>query len=276
MGSIIKALTIAAGIDSGAVDENTYYQDNGSVNMNGYTIYNFDKKGRGWVPLQMILSKSLNTGIAYVVQKMGKESFRDYMLKFGLGSETGIDLSGEESGLINNLSGTTMIDYVTAGFGQGIALTPIQTIRALASLGNGGKLVNPHLIDKIDYKVGGVEKIVPNDPVQIFKKDTSERISRMLTYVVDHDLRNGQYKMENYSIAAKTGTAQIPKPGGGYYENKYFHSFFGYFPSYDPKFIILIYHKNPKGVEYASQTLTDSFFDLVKFLISYYEIPPDR
>ena len=97
----------------------------------------------------------------------------------------------------------------------------------------------------------------------------------MLTEVVDRALKNGEVSMPNYSVAAKTGTAQIAT-SGGYYEDRYLHSFFGYFPSYDPKFLIFLYTYNPKGVKYASETLTDTFIDMTKFLINYYAIPPDR
>jgi cell division protein FtsI/penicillin-binding protein 2 len=115
-----------------------------------------------------------------------------------------------------------------------------------------------------------------DDGDQVITATTSEIISRMLVHVVDYALKNGNYKMDHYAIAAKTGTAQMVKPGSGYYEDRYLHSFFGYFPAYDPKYIIFLFHTYPKGAEYASATLTDPFFKLVKFLISYYEIPPDR
>jgi len=99
----------------------------------------------------------------------------------------------------------------------------------------------------------------------------------MLTVVVDDALRNGTVALPNHTIAAKTGTAQIADPvNGGYYDDKYLHSFFGYFPSYDPEFIIFLYTVEPKGVRYASETLTTPFMDMTKFLINYYSIPPDR
>ena len=98
----------------------------------------------------------------------------------------------------------------------------------------------------------------------------------MLVNTVDNALLEGTRKMENYSIAAKTGTAQMPKEGGGYYENEYFHSFFGYAPAFDPQFLVFLYFKNPRGVKYASHSLTDPFMDIMKFLLNYYEVPPDR
>ena len=106
---------------------------------------------------------------------------------------------------------------------------------------------------------------------------TLKKLSRMLTEVVDRSLREGTVRLENYSVAAKTGTAQIARPDvAGYYDDRYLHSFFGYFPSYDPKFLVFLYTYHPKGVQYASETLTESFMNITKFLINYYNISPDR
>ena len=277
MGSIIKPLTVAAGIDSGAVSRSTTYFDPGCIDLNTFTICNFDKKGRGTVDMQQVLNQSLNTGVSYIVDKMGKERFRDYIYAYGLDKETGIDLPSEGSPLIDNLTSPRDVEYATASFGQGIALTPIATVRALATLANGGKLVTPHLVKQIKYEDGTTKDIQYGEGEQVLKPETSEEISRMLSTVVDDALRGGSVSLPHHSIGAKTGTAQIADPnGGGYYEDKYLHSFFGYFPAYDPQFIVFMYTVEPQGVRYASETLTDPFMQIARFLINYYSIPPDR
>ena len=276
-GSTIKALTMAAGLDSGVVTRDTTYYDAGSITLNTFTIKNYDGKGRGTVPMQEILNQSLNTGVAYIADKMGREKFRDYFFNYKLGSETGIDQPSEVHGNIENLKLARDVYYATASFGQGIALTPIAATRALATLGNGGYLVTPHLASRIEYEDGTSKDIVYPKGAQVISEKTSEEISTMLTIVVDKALGHGKYSMPHHTIGAKTGTAQIANPnGGGYYEDKYLHSFFGYFPAYDPKFIIFMYTVQPKGVKYASETLTEPFMNITKFLINYYTIPPDR
>ena len=276
-GSTIKALTMAAGIDSGAVNSHTTYYDAGSVTLDGFTIKNYDGRGRGTVDMQAVLNQSLNTGVSYIVQKMGKEKFRDYFLNYKLGSETGIDLPNEAYGLVDNLHSPREVEYATASFGQGIAFTPIAATRALATLGNGGYLVTPHLVSRIEYQDGTSRDLIYPRGAQVISEASSEEISRMLTNTVDKALVGGKYSLPNHTIAAKTGTAQIAIPGvGGYYEDKFLHSFFGYFPAFDPQFIVFMYTVEPKGVEYASGTLTEPFMDITRFLLNYYAVPPDR
>jgi cell division protein FtsI/penicillin-binding protein 2 len=278
MGSIMKPLTMAAGIDSGAVTENTTYDDTGCITVDTKKICNYDFKARGVIPMQQILSQSLNVGASFVATTMGQSTMADYFLNhYKLGTETGIDLPGEVHGLVSNLSGTQQVGYDTASFGQGIAMTPIETIRALAVLANGGYLVTPHLVKAITYDTGVTRDLSWGDPIQVLKPDTATTVTRMLTTVADDALANGKDKLEHNSVAAKTGTAQIANPaGGGYYADRYLHSFFGYFPSYDARFVVFLFAVNPKGAPYASETWGPPFHALVQFLINYYNIPPDR
>ncbi|MCA9366071.1 penicillin-binding protein 2 [Candidatus Kaiserbacteria bacterium] len=277
LGSIIKALTMASGLDSGAVGRWTTYYDPGRIELDTFTISNYDGRGRGTVPMQEVLNQSLNTGVAFVVDTMGKKRFRDYFLNLKLGSETGIDLPNETHGLVQNLNSPRDVEYATASFGQGIALTPIAAVRALSTLGNGGVLITPHIVKSINYTDGTSKEVNYPEGARVFSEDTSEEISRMLVTVVDDALKGGTVALPDYTIAAKTGTAQIAdQVNGGYYDDRYLHSFFGYFPAYDPEYLVFLYTVEPKNVSYASETLTDPFMEIAKFLINYYSVPPDR
>ncbi|MBU3668589.1 MAG: penicillin-binding protein 2 [Candidatus Taylorbacteria bacterium] len=275
MGSIIKPLTMAVGVDQGKVHATSTYNDTGSISSDGRTIWNFDKKGRGVITLQYALSKSLNTGFAYIVQRVGNKTFAEYVHKFGLGERTGIDLPNESKGLLDNLKSPRNIEYITASFGQGIAVSPIEVTRAFASVVNGGKLVQPRVVKKIQYKVGFTKEVNQSEPLRVISESTAEEIRNMMVYNVDNSLLDGKAKNPRYAIGAKTGTAQIAERGS-YSEDRFLHSFVGFLPEGDPQFVVFMYIVNPRGVNFASETLAKPFIELTKFLINYYQIPPDR
>jgi cell division protein FtsI/penicillin-binding protein 2 len=278
MGSIIKPLTMAAGLDSGSITPDTTYNDTGCITVDQSKICNFDGKARGVIPMQQILSQSLNVGASFIATQMGPSVMRDYFINhYKLGDETGIDLPSEVHGLVDNIqTSPRQVEYDTAAFGQGIAITPIETIRALATLANGGFLVTPHLVKAIRYDTGITRTLSWGNSDQVLKTQTATDVTRMLTTVVDKAFTKGM-SFEHYSVAAKTGTAQIANPsGGGYYPNKYLHSYFGYFPSYNAKFIIFLFAFEPVGAQYSSETWGSYFHSLTQFLINYYNVPPDR
>jgi cell division protein FtsI/penicillin-binding protein 2 len=277
MGSIMKPIIMAIAIDQGAVTPETTYKDVGFVKVGDRTIYNFDKKGRGVATMQTVLNQSLNTGMVYVMQHMKKDAFKKQWESFGFGTKTGIDLPAEASGLISNLNTNRDVEFANVSFGQGVAVTPIEVIRAQAALANGGHLVTPHVASRIEYPSGLSKELEFPVTGQLIKPETATTITKMLTTVFDN-YNGGKTKLEHYTIAAKTGTAQIANhTGGGYYSDRNLHTFMAYFPANNPKFIVFMYNQYPKnGAQFSSETLLPPFTDLAKFLINYYDLPPDR
>ncbi len=276
MGSIVKPLVIAAALDANVITPNTSYVDSGEVKVQDKVLRNFDRIGRGTVTMQDVLNQSLNTGMVFVQQKMGKELFKEYMLeRYKIGERTGIDLPNEVRGLVNSLKTSNDVNYATASFGQGIATTPINIVRAFAVLANDGKLVTPHVVREIKESNGVTRKIDYPSVEAMMKPETVSTIRAMLTKVVDEGYSR---KLEHYTVAAKTGTAQIAKPDGtGYYTDRNLHSLIGFFPATNPRYVLYVYTVHPKnGAQFAIQTLGDPFFDMVQFLTNYYEIAPDR
>ncbi len=277
MGSIVKPLVMAAAIDVGAVTPTTSYNDTGSVTIDGKTLNNFDKKGRGQgVTMQQVLSESLNTGMIFAEQKMGRNAFREYLVdRYQLGDKTGVDLPGEVNGAVGSLKDNNDINFAAASFGQGIATSPINIVRGFAVLANGGVLVTPHVATSVIEQSGYERTIEPEQSTkQLLKPETLTTIKAMLIRVVDDGYDRG---LPHYSVAAKTGTAQIARPDGtGYYTDRNLHSIIGFFPASQPRYVLYLFNVYPKEALFAIQTLGDPFFDMVQFLGNYYEIPPDR
>jgi cell division protein FtsI/penicillin-binding protein 2 len=150
-------------------------------------------------------------------------------------------------------------------------------VRAFSVLANAGVREIPHVVRSIKYDSGGEKELEYKDGEQVISAESAQTITNMLVRVVDEGYAQYKLSLPHYSVAAKTGTAQIPDhKNGGYIEGQNLHSMFGYFPAQDPKFLVLIYTKNPKGVKYAVQSTSPTFFDVVKFLLSYYNVAPDR
>lgn len=276
LGSVFKPLTMAAAIDGGAVTPETEYTDYGYLILNKRRIENYDGKARGVVNMQEVLSQSLNTGAVFAMQQLGRENFYEYMINYGFDSKTDIELPGEVVGSLVNLDSPRDIEYATVSYGQGISVTSIAAARAFSALANGGLLMQPYIVDRI-IKPGQPDYVTkPKIQSRVLKEETSEIINRMLVKVVDEALLGGTVKNPRYTIAAKTGTALIPSVNSSGYSDKYLHSFFGYGPGFDAKFLVFLYLENPYGVRYASQSLTKPFMNIMNFLFSYYEIPPDR
>ena len=164
--------------------------------------------------MQRVLNESLNTGAVFAMQRMGQDKFRDYMLGYGFGEKNRRRVAPRGQNNISNIIGNSReIEYATASFGQGVAVTPIAMVTALASLANGGLIMKPHIVKEESVKGLRNRITAPEEIRRVLKKETAEEMTRMLVSVVDNALVGGVDKMEHYSVAAKTGTAQLVEKG---------------------------------------------------------------
>ncbi len=267
-GSVLKPVVMAGAINEGRVTPETTFFDKGYVNVQGRIIRNWKKRVYGESSMSKILERSINTGAVFLEQKLGEELFLEYLKRFGFFEKTGIDLEGEIFSENSNLKKTNKINLATASFGQGIAITPIQLVRAFCAIANGGKLVKPHL------RKGNVEIQNP----QVISPKTATIVTNMLVNVVEKGYGK-KAKIPGYYIAGKTGTAQIPWPALGIekpgYSKETIHSFIGFAPAYNPKFLIYVKLNQPKGVSASEVSATKVFKKLAKYIIDYWKIAPD-
>ena len=273
-GSSFKPITMSSGIDLAKITPDSTFTDTGFVTIGGFTIRNFNQQSFGTVSMSKVLEKSINTGVMYVENLVGDENFLNYVINMGFGQRTDIDMPGELAGDITNLYSGRKINYLTASFGQGIAVTPIQLINAYAAIANGGKLMRPYLVDKVIKEGGEVVTTQPSIVGIPISDKTSTKLKTMLISVIDNGFDKARIK--GYDVAGKTGTAQISDGKGGYIENVFIHDFMGFAPGYSPKFVILIKMDKPKGVTYASDSLSPTYREIASFLINYFNIPPTR
>lgn len=274
-GSVFKALTMAAGLDSNKVAPETTYVDSGAVKEAGYTIRNSDLKSNGLQTMTQVLENSLNTGVIFVEKNLGNKNFADYVRRFGFGELTGIDLPGEAAGSIRNLGNfKSDIQFFTASFGQGITVTPLQLISAYNALANGGILMKPQIVEKKIFSDGSEERIMPEEVRRVISEKASLQISQMLRSVVVNG-HGKQAGVPGYAVVGKTGTAQVASSKAkGYEDGMNVGSFVGYAPMNDSRFTVLVKITNPKDVQWAESSAAPTFGELMKFLLEYYGIEP--
>lgn len=272
-GSIFKPITYAIALDTGKMEPTTTYHDGGSVSMAGYTLHNFDGKGRGLIPMTTALDLSLNTGAIFAQQRAGKEKYYEYLKNFGLGEKLGIDLIGEANGDIKNLGEMKDLNFATASFGQGISLTPLQMITAFSAVINGGHLMKPQIVEKVIKNNGEEITIPPKEIRKVISDTASAKIRAMLISVV----KNGwsiKAAVPGYLIGGKTGTAQIPNPNGAGYSSETIHSYITATPMDDPRFTVLVKLDKVKAVNFSSDSSSPIARQILEFLFDYYNISP--
>lgn len=271
-GSVFKVITFAAAIEDGKIKPETPFEDKGVVKVDNYNIRNAANKVYGKINMKTVLEKSINTGAVFAAQQVGISRFSYWAKKFGFGQKTNIDLSGEVKGDISNLSRKSDIYLATASFGQGIAVTPIQMVMSFAVVANQGILMKPYLVKEI-ISLDHTFKNEPEEVDQVISPATASMVRDLMISAVD----NGWGKragVSGYWVAGKTGTAEVPELKG--YQNETIHSFIGFAPADNPRFVALVKLDNPQTSLYSDQTVTPAFGQLADFLLKYYQIPPTR
>lgn len=277
-GSVFKAITMAAALDLGKITPETTYVDKGYVKIGGRTIYNYGRRTWGKRTMTEVLEKSINTGAVFAESQISHQDFLNYIKKFGFFEKTGIDLAGEIFSENKELKKGYEVNFATASFGQGIEITPIQLVRAYGAIANGGKLMEPFVVKEIREKNGKITKKEPKvQRESIISQKTDKELKEMLINVVEKGYGR-RAKIPGYYIAGKTGTSQIPWPSLGVnkkgYSDETWQTFIGFFPAFDPKFLILVKLDNPK-TKTSEYSAVPVFHDLAQFIINYWQIPPD-
>ncbi|MBI1960887.1 MAG: penicillin-binding protein 2 [Candidatus Liptonbacteria bacterium] len=263
-GSIYKVVTMAAGIDSGAITPATTYVDTGSVTFNGRTIRNWDRKAYGKTTMTGVIEHSLNVGAVFAQRKTGRDAFLSYLTAFGFGERTGIDLPGEIAGSLRTLTTNVEdINYATASFGQGVSVTPIQLINAVSAIANGGTLMRPFV--NADS--------APQTIRTVITRETAKSVTDMMISAVDTATVAA---LPGYAIAGKTGTAQVPDFTHGGYTSDVINTYVGFGPAAKPRFTILVRIDEPEGAPLAGTTVVPAFRQYAQFIVNYLNIPPDR
>ncbi|MBI5135555.1 penicillin-binding protein 2 [Candidatus Uhrbacteria bacterium] len=273
-GSVMKVITMAAGIEEKAVNPKTTYVDQGFVSIGPDTIHNAADKSYGLQDMVGVLKESINTGAVFVAQRLGGDRLTKYIKNFQFGQLTGIELPNENSGWLSSLGKPQFIYTATASFGQGITVTPIQLARAFSAIANGGELVAPTIIQSFRTSDGITINQVPKPKIRVISPETSSLISSMMVEVVEEGHSKGA-AAPGYYIAGKTGTAQIAAQGARGYTSKFNHTFVGFGPVEDPSFLVVVSIKSPEAL-YAEATAVPTAGKIIKFLLPYDQIPPTR
>ncbi len=272
-GSVMKLVTMASALDSGTVTPQTTYNDTGTIVLGGHPIYNWDRSSRGAVDMTGLLANSLNVGAATIASWMGPDTFYNYFQRFGFGRPTGVDMLAETGGQLP-LPGSplwTEINIGTNSFGQGMATTPLQMISSVSAIANDGYLMQPYVVQEIRFQ----EEVMIHEPT-ILSRPITDETAHQVTAMAVNAVRTEVFfaQVEDYTVAGKTGTAEIPE-GGIYHPTDTIGSFIGWLPADDPELIILIKLDRTRTSPWGSMTAAPVFAELATDLATLLNIPPD-
>jgi cell division protein FtsI/penicillin-binding protein 2 len=273
-GSTFKIVTMAAGLDAGVITPDTAFDDTGQWSVGDVVLHNWTGGAFGWETMTQVLQHSANVGASFVASRLGVDRFYKYVERFGIGKPTGVDLSGELSGDLP-LPGDrtwTIVNQFTNSFGQGVTVTPLQLIRAVATVANGGVMMRPQIVRRI-VDGGHVITYRPLIQARVISEKTARTLTQMLvTSAVGGEASRGL--VNGYNIAAKTGTANIASPSGGYIPGATIASIVGYAPAGSPRFVALVIIDHPRDTPWGSEAAAPVLHNIFQRLFMHFRIPP--
>jgi len=275
-GSTMKVFLAASAIEDKKVNPNTQFNcENGRRKIGSAVIK--DIKPRGTLTVSEIVKYSSNIGASKIGEMMGRDSYYKYLKKFGFGEKTGIGLPGESKGQLASPRKWGAIELATISFGQGVSVTALQLVTALSAIANGGYLMKPYIIEKIVDPEGHV--LTENKPevvTRVISYDTSDQMKRIMQSVVE-DGTGKKAQIPGFSVAGKTGTAQIPNPqSGGYYSDRYIASFIGFTPVEDPEIVMAVVVEAPRKKTHGGSVAGPIFKQIAEKVLFHMQVSPKK
>lgn len=273
-GSTFKAILAAAALEAGVVrPQEPIYCERGSYAVGRRIVH--DHHAYDVLSFTEVIERSSNIGCAKIAERLGKQRFAEAVARFGFGRPTGIDLPGEVAGLVRPVERWGRIHLVTTGFGQGVAVTPLQLARAFAAIANGGMLMRPYVVRRIVGEGGQVYRVGrPHAEGRVISVATARAVGRMLLGVLESGTGT-LAKVDGYEVAGKTGTAQKVEPGTGRYsKDAYISSFVGHAPADDPRLVILVMVDHPRKARYGGVVAAPAFRRIAEYGLQRLGVEP--
>lgn len=273
-GSTLKVFSVAAALEKGKMTPSTiFYCENGTYLIGSHTVH--DTKSYGWLSLQQIVKYSSNIGAVKVVEKMGNRLLFEGLQEFGFGRRTRIDCPGESPGSLSHYKRWTAVDAGAIAFGQGVSVTALQLISAVAALANDGLMMQPYIVQAVTDPNGRLLRNVEPKPVkQVVSSKTARTVQRIMRTVITPGGTGVEADLEGYEVCGKTGTAQKIDENGRYAAKKYVSSFVGFAPAKQPALAVLVVVDEPREIYYGGLVAAPAFKKIVKESLSYLNIPP--
>ncbi len=276
-GSTFKIITLSSAIEEGLVNIfEDRFTDSGAITVDGATLHCWKHGGHGNQTYLEVVENSCNPGFVNLGLMLGKEKIMNYIKEFGFGEKTGIDLNGEGTGILFDLDAMGNVELATTAFGQGISVTPIQQVRAVSAVVNGGNLYSPYIVR--NFLESETDTIVKSNSPTLIKNVISEETSSIVRYALESVVAKGSGHnayIENYRIGGKTGTAQTVE-NGVYSDSKYILSFIGFMPADDPKIVVYVAVQNAKNVvQYGGTVAAPIARNIFLSAIDILDISPD-